>query len=378
MENGRYKMQYLDTTYETLTVLGRRDQEKPNVFLAQHKGNGKIVVKKYVDAHVLPVYEKIKNMTDIHLEKIYDYAADDANGVVIAEYISGMTLSEWMQNGLATEMTARAMVCDLLQVLKVIHAQKIVHRDINPDNIMISGDGVLKLIDFGIARQKKEEQFHDTTILGTVGYAAPEQFGFFQTDERSDIYAVGVLLNKLLTGFFPGERMYEKEPLRGVIQHCTAMDINQRFQNVNEVLTAMGGQQNLRETVQAKSVKMEKRDYHMTIPWLPGFRAGAIWKNIIATVGYILMLFYTILSVYECARSLQACLLEIIAVGLYVWAATLLAFNIGNWDRKIWPFKKWSIPVMTVIRVFLWLMLFYFGARLEQYVRYDLLGFARP
>ncbi|MCM1256313.1 MAG: protein kinase [Roseburia sp.] len=83
----------------------------------------------------------------------------------------------------------------ILEGLDVIHRLKLVHRDINPQNIVISSDGVVKIIDFGIGRMYKELQGRDTEFLGTAGYAAPEQFGFSQSDARTDIYSVGVILN---------------------------------------------------------------------------------------------------------------------------------------------------------------------------------------
>ncbi|MBT9779391.1 protein kinase [Clostridium sp. MCC353] len=76
----------------------------------------------------------------------------------------------------------------------------IIHWDLKPINILIDKNGLVKATDFGIARIYKKEKFCDTEILGTAGYAAPEQFGFFQTDEKADVYCIGVILNKMLTG----------------------------------------------------------------------------------------------------------------------------------------------------------------------------------
>lgn len=142
------------------------------------------------------------------------------------------------KNGPVQEKIARSMIKDLLEGLIPMHAQGVIHRDINPENIMISGDGVLKLIDFGIARTKKENQNMDTTILGTAGYAAPEQFGFGQTDERSDIYAVGVLMNVLLVGQLPNVQRYSGM-LQGVMERCLCMDASKRFQSAQELYAVL-------------------------------------------------------------------------------------------------------------------------------------------
>lgn len=359
------KMQYLDETYQNLTPLG--NGEKKAIFLSKNRYTGEIVVKKYVDAAVLPIYEQLKQIQDCHLERIFDYAGDGERGIVLTEYISGMTLHAYMErNGRMEEKAAIDTIRELLLALEKVHRLGIVHRDINPDNIMISNDGVLKLIDFGIARQKKQQKSHDTTILGTAGYAAPEQFGFFQTDERTDIYATGVVLNKLLTGRFPGEELYRKEPVRDIILRSTAMDAGERFRDAATMLEALGQK---RENI------IEKK---FTVSWLPGFRTGMLWKNVVATIGYLLMILYSVASVAECAGTWQTGLLETLAVLLYIWGATLLAANVANWDRRLFGIRRLPKAVAVVIRIFLWMFLFYYGYYLEIYVRCDLLGLPRP
>lgn len=358
------KVQYLDETYENLTALGTDadnvQKSKAAVYLVRNRQTGKIYVKKYIDRQLIAVYEKLKTIEDCHLEKIYDCAADEKMGIVILEYISGRTLQEYMEEkGKVSEQEAGNIIEELLKVLKKVHGVGIVHRDINPNNIMLSNDGVLKLIDFNIARQKKAEQSKDTTILGTVGYAAPEQFGFTQTDERTDIYAVGILWNVLLTGCLPTDEKYAVSPVKELIQRCTEIDGRLRFENAEELLKAMKKKENFR-----------------IFSWLPGFRTGMVWKKVVATIGYTLMILYSVISIKECAGSLQTCVLEIIAVLLYIWSATLVAANIGKWDRRLF-FKKVPKPVMVVIRVLLWVFLFYYGVLLENYVRYDLMGIPR-
>lgn len=365
MQEISRKLQYLDETYQNLAPLGDGGGKK--VFLARNRYTGEIVVKKYVDASVLPVYERLKQLQYCHVERIYDYAGDARGGIVLTEYVSGMTLRAYMErNGLLGEETALHIIRAVLEALEKVHQLGIVHRDINPDNIMISGDGVLKLIDFGIARQKKQEKNQDTMILGTVGYAAPEQFGFFQTDQRTDIYAVGVLLNKLLTGKFPGEVLYHREPVKSIILRSTAMDALNRFPDAASMLGAL----------KPKRTAVESGTF--IVAWLPGFRTGVIWKNVVATIGYLLMLLYSFLSIAECAKTWQTCLLEIIAVFLYIWAAALLAANIANWDRHVIGIRRLPKAAAVVIRVFLWVFLFYYGYLLEMYVRCDLLGLPGP
>lgn len=237
MQQDHLKAQYLDDTYEDLSTL------KENVYVVRHKQTGKIYVKKYVDKKLIPIYKKLQQIHDHHIEKIHDHAADNEKGIIITEYISGMTLQEYIED------------------------KGIIHRDINTNNILISNDGIVKLIDFNIARQKKQAQGADTSILGTVGYAAPEQYGFLQTDERTDIYAIGVLWNVLLTGHLPSEQRYACGPLGMIIQRCTEMDNRQRYHNVQEIFQTMD-KYNLRCPVHIPSddnIKNDNKDIHTWI-----------------------------------------------------------------------------------------------------------------
>ena len=145
--------------------------------------------------------------------------------MILEEYISGETLDEKLRRyGTMPPELVGNYAQQLLEVLEQIHAQGIVHRDISPKNILISTDGVVKLLDFDISRQWKMNRNADTTILGTVGFASPEQYGFLQTDATADIYAVGVLMNVMLEGVLPNVRLTGKKPFQGIIKKCIEID----------------------------------------------------------------------------------------------------------------------------------------------------------
>jgi hypothetical protein len=365
MNENYYKRQFLEENYEVLTSLGKKAEGEVTTFLVKDKRNGKIAVKKFIDRPLIHIYEKLGGINNMHLAKIYDYAEGEHDAVIIEEYISGSNIRELLdRNGSMPEQMAEDMILQLLDAVKVIHSYGIIHRDINPDNVLISTDGVIKLIDFGIARQKKENSRRDTTILGTAGYAAPEQFGFRQSDERTDIYAVGVLLNEMLNGHLPGELLYPVEPLRGVIQKCIEIDADSRFQSAEEICRALG-----------ERPQPQKAVYKIT--WLPGFRSGVVWKNIIATIGYICMTVYTIFSIAECAGTWQTLLLECIAVVIYIWLATLLLANALSWDERLPGLCRLPKAVRIIIRVFLWMLLFILGVMIENYVRFDMMNIPR-
>lgn len=113
----------------------------------------------------------------------------------------------------------------LCEGLAPMHKLNLVHRDIQPKNIIITNEGSLKIIDFDISRKENENATHDTTLLGTVGYAAPEQYGFAQTTNRSDIYSIGAVL-KELSSF---------SELDKIIAKCMEMDPANRYENVEQL-----------------------------------------------------------------------------------------------------------------------------------------------
>lgn len=121
------------------------------------------------------------------------------------------------------------MLKQLCECLKILHAQKIIHRDIKPSNVMLTENETVKLIDFSISRIAKENKENDTDFLGTKGYAPPEQFGFGQTDARSDIYSLGVTIQKILGENYDGY-------LKKILSKCTELDPAKRYQSVEEIL----------------------------------------------------------------------------------------------------------------------------------------------
>ena len=126
---------------------------------------------------------------------------------------------------------------------------------LKPENIFYDGKKVI-LFDFDIARNFTENQKRDTTVLGSQGYAAPEQFGFYQTDERSDIYSLGVLYHVLLTNQLP--RAYDYQGVeKEVINKMIAIDPQSRYQSVNEIIKDLD---HLFYVKPVKQVKKERKE----------------------------------------------------------------------------------------------------------------------
>lgn len=137
---------------------------------------------------------------------------------LVMEFINGRTLHEMLAENQRpfSESLVIQWAHQLCNVLGYLHSQtpKIIFRDLKPDNIMITTDDQVKLIDFGIVRFFTQGKKKDTIALGTKGYAAPEQFGSGQTDERSDIYSLGATLFHLLTAEDPESHVMKIPPVR--------------------------------------------------------------------------------------------------------------------------------------------------------------------
>ena len=142
-----------------------------------------------------------------NIVKIYDVGFSDEIQFIVMEYIDGITLKEFIeQQGVLRWKDALHFVTQILRALQHAHDKGIVHRDIKPQNIMLFPDGTIKVMDFGIARFSRIDgkTLSDKTI-GSVHYISPEQARGDMTDERSDIYSVGVMLYEMLTGRLPFE-----------------------------------------------------------------------------------------------------------------------------------------------------------------------------
>jgi serine/threonine protein kinase len=162
--------------------------------------------------------------------EIYRLVEFEGKLFVVEEYIPGQTLEELLQyDETFSENYAADIIRQIAESLMILHAYDIIHRDIKPSNIMLTKDGVIRLIDFGISRIVKDGNDTDTRYLGTRGYAPPEQFGFGQTDARSDIYSLGVLSQRLLGKNYNGW-------LKKIIDRCTQFDPEKRYDSAEDLL----------------------------------------------------------------------------------------------------------------------------------------------
>lgn len=180
------------------------------------KGNGK---------GKLFCLQSLKSIKNKNLIKVLECFRDEDKTIEIEEYVNGKRLDDYFREKKATLEQVVDVGIALCEGLAPMHKLNLVHRDIQPKNIIITNEGSLKIIDFDISRKENENATHDTTLLGTVGYAAPEQYGFAQTTNRSDIYSIGAVL-KELSSF---------SELDKIIAKCMEMDPANRYENVEQL-----------------------------------------------------------------------------------------------------------------------------------------------
>lgn len=222
------------STYKELSVLSGIPQQK--IHLVMDEATNKIYVKKILSGtDHFNFYKRLSYLKHKNLVKIHDVICCDDCTYVFEEYVNGQSLQTLLENeGWIPEKNAVNYIMQLCDALIYLHSQNppIIHRDIKPENIMLSDDDVIKLIDFDIAREFKQSARRDTIFMGTKEYAAPEQYGYKQTDSRTDIYAIGVLLHEMLTGNLPQNNIIYKGSLQKIIIKCLRLEPKQRYQSV--------------------------------------------------------------------------------------------------------------------------------------------------
>ncbi len=253
----------VDGKYKILNKVGQGGMSV--VYLAMNEKANKQWAVKEVRKDGIKDFEVIKQglvaETDIlkklnhpNLPSIIDVIDTDDSFIIIMDYIQGNSLNKALDEfGAQPQEHVINWAMQLCDVLGYLHTRNpaIIYRDMKPANVMLKPDGNVTLIDFGTAREFKEKNLADTTCLGTVGYAAPEQFGGMgQTDARTDIYCLGATLYHLVTGKNPCEPPYEILPIREInpalsggleriITKCTQRDPNDRYQSAAELMYAL-------------------------------------------------------------------------------------------------------------------------------------------
>lgn len=271
--------------------------------------------------------------------------AEVCDDFYVMEYIEGENLSNVIKQKPLSPDKSKNYILQLLNAVEIMHSFNVVHRDIKPENIIITPDGILKLIDFDISRKIVNNKSADTSLLGTAGYAAPEQYGFTQTDERSDIYAIGVIYNYMLTCKLPSEKMADGQ-FGKIIKKCTEIDSKNRYKNINLL---------------RHDISKERFTSYKLLDIIPGFRTRNIYKMVLAVFCYVVFFIgYFALAYEEAPRENISDIIMFYVIYVLIIAYNYVFFAMGTnflgfTDRIKIPIKNKILK--AVLLMALWYIL---------------------
>lgn len=299
---------------------------------------GQLMLRRITDPDSYEVMRTMCLLRHPNLMQIYDADLIGNKCVCLCEYIEGITLEAQVETyGVYSEKDAKVVLSSVCAGLSVLHQRGIVHRDINPSNVMLNTHGIVKIIDYDIVRTVKEGKNKDTDILGTIGYTAPEQFGFQQTDQRADIYSCGALLNYLLTGDIPSQRMYTGL-LSPVIERCIELDPQKRYSSVSHLQAVLKGDSRYIKKHTPNEIE------ELRVRPIPGFRSKRVFPKIMTVFGIV-----------------------VYVVSLLIYILALM--NVPPYPEKGFPFVLANIFMMSEIFGFFTLFPYLLYGDVGKYTR---------
>ncbi len=235
--------------------------------------SGDIYIQKTLTHYDVSVYSYLKSHPDRHIPGIISFHETEDALVVIEDYIRGNTFDVIINDPSMKDSEKIRYFVDLGEGLKYLHnaPQPIIHRDLKPSNILVRDDGSIVIIDYDAAKTYKSDQEQDTTCIGTDGRAAPEQYGFMQSDARTDIYAVG----RMIKDAFPGNDRIQK-----IAAKAMSFDPQDRYSDVDALIDSL---------IRRIGVGPLKPLWPV-----PGFRSRTWWKIPMALIGYAFLIFIAV------------------------------------------------------------------------------------
>ena len=222
-------------------VLESRGTAEHRVLILQNKAGEKRILKQFSHQQNARMKAEMEALNAVHeqgIPKLYDFAEDGEFVYLVREYVEGENLEEYFAaHGPCAEQEALRITAQLCALLVRLHQRSIIHRDVKPQNVILTPNRRVYLIDFDISRKFTQGESHDTEYLGTRNIAPPEQFGYGQTDARTDIYSLGVVLLYLMTGSYDLRELPKLPPaVRKVVRRCTYFAPERRYQTAAQLL----------------------------------------------------------------------------------------------------------------------------------------------
>lgn len=345
--------------------------QKHGISLVQYQQTGKFYVQKTLQVYNAAVFQQLSAYPLPGIPCIYEAIEDDSGLILIEEYIPGRTLQEMLDaDGPLPESRVVDYMVQLCAVLHSLHSSNppIIHRDIKPSNIIITSDGILKLLDFNAARCADDSAAKDTVLMGTPGFAAPEQFGFGSSDAQTDLYALGILMNLLITGELSHECKVSG-PMEPVIRKCIMMERTSRYSTALEVKNALEKIQNRQGTVHEQGTVRRQTaadDWRTFLP--PGFRKGKPLSMLLGAMGYITVFCVSLTLQAKDAVTPQEEWFERIITLFYLLGTIFFSANYRNVQKKV-PICQSRNPVLRILGIVLVdiLLLLFCGVLLTVY-----------
>ena len=329
--------------------------EKHQVFLVQQVETGHFFVKKTMDLYERDVFFQLRRAKIAGIAAIVDWIEEEGKAYLIEPYISGQSLEEMLQErNRLPEEEAVDYILQLCRILQSLHqlCPPIIHRDIKPSNVMVTEEKKVYLLDFHAARQAKAMQKQDTVLLGTDGYAAPEQYGFSSSGPAADLYGVGVLFHRLLAGSMPKEAAY-CGPYQKILQKCLQMDPSKRYTSAKKLEQALLAVASRKDGIGQKE-QIEQIEQMEQKQWwkIPGLWSKHIGVRIGAAIWYLLLLLMVGVAELE-TGSLAKVIYSKISLFCFLFLLTLW---FGNYQTvwKQFPFSKSKRRWVRLVGVFFW------------------------
>ncbi|MBQ9233678.1 MAG: protein kinase [Lachnospiraceae bacterium] len=360
---------YISNTYEYMENLTGQG----NSYIVLDKLNKRKYILKQLKRFDENIYVTLKNMNINGVPQVYEIYplnSDKENSdrdnsdkgntdkddslVIIEEYIKGVTLTEYIEKNDVTEEKLVSIIIKLTDILEKLHNLNppVIHRDIKPDNIILSDIGKTYLIDFNISRNYTGVKSKDTVIMGTAGFAAPEQFGFCESDARTDIYGLGATVKYIMD-----KCEIKSDRLAEMVDKATKLSPDDRFQNADELRKFIVDKLNVKnkdkdiyesrngDISNSHDAKLNIKSYA-----LPGFRSKNPLHMLVGVFIYAFLLYCTItykLDNYISDNKAFELNANRIGFSLALFAAFLFSCNYLNCQNKI----KWLERLSGIKRI---------------------------
>lgn len=291
--------------YEKIEVIKQTPTKQ--IYLVRSQIDHLLYLQREISLDNKQIYYQLFKSKINQIPKIYHLQEINQKLIVIEQYINAPTLEEYVYNHELSKDEALTIFKQILKIVDSLHHldPPVIHRDIKPGNIFYE-HGKIYLFDFDIARNFQAGKNQDTQFLGSVGYAAPEQYGFGQSSQRSDIYALGNLLNFLLTKQLPGNKLYSGKEKK-VILKATHIDETKRYASISLLANDL----NLNEEIVSLTSLLND---------LPGMHTNSLVKKGLALFGYGLLFLICMISEYTVDGKVMT--------GLSLWLNRIFSFAV--------------------------------------------------